>query len=644
MIGLVVVMALASVARDPAEEAKYREAYEAVSPGLGQKFDEATTALDAQQLEQASTLLEELTRLAPDLGVAFRRLSYVRTVQERHDQAVVLAEKARVLEPGLIGDIAWLRAISARDRRDDQLVVSKQADRLLPGATPRSTEWEALKTLSCLSRARANNTAGFTDCAYEFYGEMPNSPVANLFAAQAAANTGNYKVARERLETAKPNLSPEEYERFSAALDDSELPFGRLGSRLLGATGLWLGAFLVMAVLGGLMSSLTLRAAQRLVTTREKSATPMVKALRSAYRAVIGFGALYYYLSVPFIALAVVALFGGFIYLCLVAGRIPVQLLLIALITGGGSLIALVRSLFVRSSKEDPGLKLELEKAPRLRALIDSVAAKVGTRTVDTVFITPGTDLAVFERGGLLQRLRGKGERCLIIGRGVLDGFEVGGFRSVLAHEFGHFSNEDTAGGSVALVARQSLLHMGMALAQSGVATWYNPAWWFFRAYWWTYLRISQGASRLQEVLADRVAIFTYGSTAFASGYRHVVEQSVRFDEHAQRSIRECVEAKRALPNLYRFVPVAQPVQAELDKAITEVMQRPAEPFDSHPSSSDRLGWAATLSVQLPEESAARDPVLSLFEELLEPLERKMTAEIRDNVLQAHDVLLASGD
>jgi hypothetical protein len=46
---------------------------------------------------------------------------------------------------------------------------------------------------------------------------------------------------------------------------------------------------------------------------------------------------------------------------------------------------------------------------------------------------------------------------------------------------------------------------MAINLAESGAAAWYNPAWLFLNAFHRIFLRISQGASRLQEVRADRV-------------------------------------------------------------------------------------------------------------------------------------------
>ena len=60
---------------------------------------------------------------------------------------------------------------------------------------------------------------------------------------------------------------------------------------------------------------------------------------------------------------------------------------------------------------------------------------------------------------------------------------------------------------------------MLVALIQNGAAAVYNPAWLFATRYHQIFLRISQGASRLQEVLADRRAVSAYGSRPFVDGF-----------------------------------------------------------------------------------------------------------------------------
>ena len=77
------------------------------------------------------------------------------------------------------------------------------------------------------------------------------------------------------------------------------------------------------------------------------------------------------------------------------------KLVLIVVIVVCATLWSMLKGLLVRASDEDPGERLDLRGEPRLRSLLGDVARKVGTRPVDNVYLTPGTELAVMERGGM---------------------------------------------------------------------------------------------------------------------------------------------------------------------------------------------------------------------------------------------------
>ena len=118
---------------------------------------------------------------------------------------------------------------------------------------------------------------------------------------------------------------------------------------------------------------------------------------------------------------------------------------------------------------------------------------------MDAVYLTVGTDVAVMERGSMSARLRDRGRRSLLLGVGILPGFTRRQLAAVLAHEYGHFSHRDTAGGEVAMVVQASLLRSLVGIAQAGGATFYNPAWHFLRGFHALFLRVTLGASRLRR-------------------------------------------------------------------------------------------------------------------------------------------------
>jgi len=639
----VAVLAVATSAwgqfqRDAAVEQRLVEQLQATHPQLVQEFESGTVAMDADRMQEAVSAFRSVTESAPDFSPAHRRLCASLTSLERFEEAASACAKAVSLEASYENAMTQAHLWRMRNAPGDAERVRQWAEGELRNHPVDSGSWRELKGLQCQMVYRSNSAMGRT-CAEEFLAASPDDPVANYLSVEAATSSGEWSEAFARLEKARAMLPEEEYQRMHTLLSENEPPTHRWGVPGLRAVGAWFLMFGALVVLGLGLSSATLAMARKLSTSREDHTSGGARLLRAVYQGVVAVGSVFYYVSLPLVALVVLTLGGGIIYGFLAIGRVPIKLVAIVGIFVLVTLFAILKSLFVRVRDEDPGEKLDWAKAPRLRKLLDEVAAMVGTRPVDSVYLTPATELAVFERGGLLKRLTGRTERCLILGVGVLDGFQLRPFKSVLAHEYGHFSNKDTAGGNLALGARRSLMGMGMALAESGAAGWYNPAWWFFRGYLAVFLRISQGASRLQEVLADRIAIFTYGSKAFQEGYRHVIRQSVRFHAYTQSTLQEVIEGKKALANVYRFAPSTPPEAETLDSEFQAALDAEPSPYDSHPSSKDRLAWASALNIPATPRYGDEDGVWSLFDNR-EQLEKRMTTLIKHNVAENHGVVI----
>ncbi|AKV01578.1 hypothetical protein AKJ09_08241 [Labilithrix luteola] len=247
--------------------------------------------------------------------------------------------------------------------------------------------------------------------------------------------------------------------------------------------------------------------------------------------------------------------------------------------------------------------------------------------------------MAVYERGGAIASARGRAERCLVVGAGVLRGFRVGALKGVLAHEFGHFKNEDTAGGASSLSVRRSMLQMLVSLIQGGAAAWYNTAWFFATKYHQVFLRISQGASRLKEVLDDRWAITAYGSKPFVAGFEHVIRRSIEHDAYVQRTVEEVTSKNYALANLFTYVPETPPDAGECDKAVREALEREADEYDSHPPPKKRIELARALHVEHTSEPGDDRDAWELLDDR-DGLEARLTDRVCDAVAENHAVVL----
>ena len=162
------------------------------------------------------------------------------------------------------------------------------------------------------------------------------------------------------------------------------------------------------------------------------------RSLRRVYRALINCAGAYYYLSLPFVVVLVVGGTAAVVYGFMMIGRIPIRLVALLVIAAVVTILKMVQSLFIKAIAEDPGRRLEEAEARALWQLARDVAVNVSTRPVDEIRITPGTEMAVYERGSASERRRDEAHRVLILGVGLINGFEQGAFRAVLAHELGH--------------------------------------------------------------------------------------------------------------------------------------------------------------------------------------------------------------
>ena len=401
--------------------------------------------------------------------------------------------------------------------------------------------------------------------------------------------------------------------------------------------GIWIGGFIVLFTLGWILSRVTLVAVGR---SQGETIGSSERLVRSIYRGVIFLTSIYFYISIPILVLVVIGVALAvlyFLYLAITtARRVSIRgvLILGALaLSMLYTVFEVVSSLFVREREIEPGRPLSKDEAPQLWALTQEVAQRVGTRPVDAIYLTPGTEIAVTERGDFMTKLRDTGQRYLILGLGVLPDMTQGQFKAILAHEYGHFSHRDTAGGDLAFLVQRSIYQMAYGLAMNGLARWYNPAWLFVNGYHRVFIRITLGASRLQEILADRYAAMAYSAQNFIDGLKHVVRQNLIFNLQFDRERKAAEVQQRKMANFYTLPPLDGEAQKTFERYFTEIMKRPTTSHDSHPALKDRIWLVENLSTPEPDNSSAM--ALDLLP--VESLQAEMSEHLRQMVhLQNH--------
>ena len=605
------------------------EELERLDPSLLEPWMQANQARETGDDERAVQLYAAVIEAQPTFDHALRRRCSVNRSRKHWADALADCQAAHQRAASLENAAALAGVLAEgpdtiRDRRRAKELTAKVLA---------SDEFDVTYLEACNTAVILEDQKLLGQCVAKLLDARPDTWETHYFAAIEHVLAGEYEDAQDSLDRAHElGLDDDAYAQLSVGIADSEPPLRRWGRSAGQVVLLWISLAAALAAAGFALSRLTLQEAERALTNPAASAEAKDSKLRKAYAWVLWLCCAYYYLSVPLVLLSVVALGAAIVLGFLYLGFIPIKLLLIVGVVVLATLAAVLKSFFTRVPDAEPGEPLDLDEAPGLRAVLNEVAAKVGTRPVDRVYLEVGTNIAVFERGGMLDKLRGKGERCLLLGVAVLDGLDTQAFQAILAHEYGHFSNEDTAGGNFALAVRRSVMQSARGLAEAGVADWYNPTWLFLRGFHKLFLRISQGASRLQEVLADRWAARTYGADSFERGLRHVIVSELRFDAHAHAAIREVLEAKQGLRNIYEHkltTPAAS--EAEVATKLEELIHEEPSPYDSHPRPADRFRWAHAIARRESGDDRSSEPSWALFADRGE-IEERMTELIRDRV------------
>jgi Zn-dependent protease with chaperone function/Flp pilus assembly protein TadD len=600
---------------------------EKTKPDAVPVYQEATQAFDKGNYEKSKQLYEQVIVMAPDFSTAYRRLGYIELSLNNMDRAEELTRKALALEPNSYNQSSLAIILLQKNTPKD----SQEAFDLATLATKSMPDDDQALLALMMSAGAINNLEVARTANTHLLDIEPNHPLVHYFAGLLAATDRKWEKAEsELLYSQKLGMSSEDVQR----LLDEGIARNALIARFLRwssiATGFWLLGLGVLFVAGTFLSRATLQALATMKPAMDFQVSPGERKIRSAYRLVISFLSMFFYISIPFAILLLLVVVGGAFYLFFLIGSVPVQFALILVLMLFASLFAVVKALFWRMKDVPPGRELKRIDAPELWTLVEDVARKLEVKPVDTIYVTPWSGIAVYERGSILQKLRGTGKRSLILGMGAMPGLTQGQLTAILAHEYGHFSNRDTAGGDLAHQVYASLVQMAQRLLRGGAAQIFNPVWLFVLGYQRIFLRITLGASRLQEILADRYAAIAYGGQNFIEGLQSVIRQDIAFPLQANYEIRRSLDLNQPLYNLYDLPP-QENLQGELEKQVEEAMSRSTSQYDSHPAPKERMELVERLHVPYSPVQENKLSALRLFPNP-EELQRELTAQVMKNI------------
>lgn len=237
----------------------------------------------------------------------------------------------------------------------------------------------------------------------------------------------------------------------------------------------------------------------------------------------------------------------------------------------------------LRTKRPEPhGLALDRATAPYLWATVDELAAVVGTRGPDEIYLVPEVNAAVEERSRLMGLIAGR--RYMYIGLPLLQAFTVAQLRSVLAHELGHYSGRHTRFAGVSYRGR---LALARTISHIGTG---NVAGWIFRGYGRLYVMVENSVSRRQELAADLASVQVAGRDAAASALREIRVLDAAFGFYMNRYVGPGLEAGYAPDDL--FAGFGELLRARADEIAELRANQPDEErsvWDTHPPLGARL-------------------------------------------------------
>lgn len=467
-----------------------------------------------------------------------------------------------------------------------------------------------------------NNQTQFNEAADRLGRDFPQSEYNYFFSGIRHLQNREFGKAEEALKRARElGISEESIAELLKTAIDNQKWIWEYATILSIVIVVWLGGLAMLYLIGRSLSKRTLRkldAAPETLSAGDRRA-------RTIYRWVIDIAGIYYYVSLPIVVVVSLALPAALGYAALMVPYLNVLLLVAVFVLGLGGIITAVsgiRTAFVRVSDFEGGRVVAADELPALWAVVREAAEKVGTRPVDEIRLVQGDELAVYEKGSYLQRMRDRGCRVLVLGLGVLTGLKLESFKAILAHEYGHFQNRDTAGGDVALRVYQSMNGFAEAIVARGTIRRWDVAVHFLILYHRLFRRLTFGASRLQEIFADRLAVAHYGAAAFREGLTQVIRRSIELDWAIGKTLDDVVRTGRPVMQFYRSAPLPDLSEREqIETVLAQVIARPTDADDSHPSPQDRFRLAAQLDPRT-------EPVKDEFVATLLHADPKLAAEL----------------
>jgi Zn-dependent protease with chaperone function len=265
---------------------------------------------------------------------------------------------------------------------------------------------------------------------------------------------------------------------------------------------------------------------------------------------------------------------------------------------------------------DDAGLGVTAGEQPQLWAEVEQAARAAGTAAPDRLILVGDVNAAVSERSRLLGLMGGR--RTMYLGLPLLAGVTVPQLRAVLAHEFGHYGNQDTRLAGMTMRGRAAVAHTieGFRDGRTGAhATIGN----LYVRYGNFFLRVSNSVGRRQELAADAAAARTAGRDTTAAALRQLPLLDVAYDTYVRQYALLGADVGAMPPpgQVYGGFPQMLAARGPAGIAALAEGRRPVRKpslYDSHPPMAERVALVQALPDDGRTDDPAAPPALTLLQ------------------------------
>lgn len=395
----------------------------------------------------------------------------------------------------------------------------------------------------------------------------------------------------------------------------------------------WLVILFILSMAGSLFSRLMMKGIIQSAMSGVSQLRPIERIIRSLYEGLISVLSIYFFLSLPVLVIIIAALI-------LNLNRtvsLSVPGIIILGISAYGSFYML-RSIWVGIERlfYTPPVNLHSilsrNESSDFWQIVNEVGQRLNTSPIQTVYLTPDTNIRVYEMGGLFAQLTNRSERFMVLGVGAISGLSQHQFKAILAHEYSHFAYRDTGlGHGISVRVSEAIIDMYNALKEKHYNHLFNPIWLFVILFARVFLPITASSRRYGEIFADRQAAQFYGSATFVNALIGLVHQEVVMDIKIRKEIQEAADEKRTLHNVYQLPGPDEAQQSQIVTIVNQKLNLPAHTLATHPSLQLRLAFISQMPYTGFEVDLLSKPAWDLFSNP-EKIQSQMTQLIQKNL------------